>query len=86
MTVYYPDEATAGDATIGVGIALSNVSEFPARHGIPGAIRRDDLFFWTRAWQEGERESAEARAAGGTREFASGHDAVRWLLSSDDDE
>jgi hypothetical protein len=32
-----------------------------------------------RRWQEGEAESAAARAAGDVREFASGRDAVRWL-------
>jgi hypothetical protein len=51
---------------------------------MPASIPKDELFFWTRRWREGEQESAAARAAGDALEFDSGRDAVRWLLSDDE--
>jgi hypothetical protein len=41
-------------------------------------------YFWTEAWQRGERESAAARREGRVRHFANGDEAVAWLLSPDD--
>jgi len=84
MTVSYPIATATGPATIGLGMAVMTTLGLGARHGLPGAIPTDELFFWTRRWQAGEAESAAARAAGDVREFSSGRDAVRWLLSDDD--
>lgn len=50
----------------------------------PLMVPRDELFFWTRAWQEGERESAEERRRGNVRTFSTGEDLISWLRSDDD--
>jgi hypothetical protein len=50
----------------------------------PFFVSRDELFFWTREWQRGERESAQAREAGELRVFDSVQDALSWLHSDDD--
>jgi len=83
MTVYYVSGASAGSPCIGAGSSVST-SHFAV--GIPGAIPKDELFYWSRRWQEGERESAAVLAAGDVHEFPTGREAVRWLLSADDDE
>ena len=59
--------ATAGKARARVrGVTVASRSRRP-----PLFVPREDLFFYTRQWQEGERESAEARAAGELRVFDS---------------
>lgn len=83
MTVYYGSVASAGAPCVGAGssVATSMFASF-----MPGAIPTDELFYWTRRWQEGERESAAALASGDVHEFANGREAVRWLLSADDED
>jgi hypothetical protein len=83
MTVDYT-ATTATTSATGAVIA-GTIATDSGRLSRPGAIPKDELFFWTRHWQEGEAESAAARARGEVREFASGRDAVRWLLSDDDE-
>jgi hypothetical protein len=82
MTVGYFADATTGSDMIGIGFAVASTPD-PGSAGLPTSIATDDLFFWTRLWRDGESESAAARKAGDVREFASGRDAVRWLLSDD---
>ena len=52
--------------------------------GFPLFVPRDELFFWTRAWQAGEAESAAERAAGNLRTFDDPNDLLRWLLTPED--
>lgn len=82
MTVLYP-AATAGSRTTGVGVAAATIRGAVGRRGVPASIPVDELFFWTRVWQEGEKESETARAAGEVHEFQNGRDAVSWLLADD---
>jgi hypothetical protein len=82
MTVDYFTNTTAGEGTIG-GLAAVVSTDAVGGPGLPASIPSDELFFWTRVWQQGEAESAAARDAGDVREFASGREAVRWLLSDD---
>jgi hypothetical protein len=51
---------------------------------MPAFVAKDELFFWTWAWQEGERESAVEREAGNIRTFDDPKDLLRWLLSPED--
>jgi hypothetical protein len=83
MTVYYVTGASAGTPSMGAGMSVATST---LADGLPGAIPRDELFYWTRRWREGEQESAAALAAGDFQEFATGRETVRWLLSADDDE
>ena len=41
-------------------------------------------YYWTRAWQEGEREALADKAAGRSIVFQDARDAIRYLLSEDD--
>jgi hypothetical protein len=50
----------------------------------PLFVTRDDLFFYTAKWQDGERESAEARERGELRTFNSGRELLDWLKSPED--
>ncbi len=84
MTVFYVTGASAGSPSIGVGSSVSTGSFAGGK--LLGSIPKDELIFWTRHWQEGERESAAARAAGNVHEFSTGREAVRWLLTGDDEE
>jgi hypothetical protein len=83
MTVMYPVATSASQTTMRIGWQAVSTTSNAARHGLPGSIPTDEMFFWTRRWQEGERESALARESGDVREFSSGREAVRWLLSDD---
>ena len=40
-------------------------------------------YYWTRVWQEGERESLAAFARGKGHTFENGDAAIRYLLSND---
>jgi len=62
--------------------ATNTATPHPMR--IPLFLPRDELFFWTHGWQEGERESAVEREAGNLRTFEDPKDLFRWLLSPDD--
>ena len=53
--------------------------------GVPVGVPRTQFYYWTRNWQEGEREALDALARGEFRRFENGDDAVRWLLSDDDE-
>mgnify|MGYP006176932887 CR=1 FL=1 len=48
---------------------------------IPLSIPRNQLYFWTSAWQEGERRSIEDIRAGRTQEFDNFEALARHLLS-----
>lgn len=51
----------------------------------PFLIPSDQLYYWTSAWQAGERESMEDVVAGDTVSFGDARSAIAWLFSSDDD-
>ncbi len=56
----------------------------PLSQRVPTFVPRDELFFWTHAWQDGERESAAEREAGNLRHFEDPNDLLRWLLTPED--
>lgn len=47
------------------------------------AVPADQLYYWTRAWQENERVAAAEIEAGHVHSFETPADAVRWLLADD---
>lgn len=51
---------------------------------IPPLTSTGQLYYWTRAWQEGEAEAMAERARGDTYRFENTDDAIRWLLSEDE--
>lgn len=50
----------------------------------PLFVPRDELFFWSCEWQEGERESADARARDQLRVFESARELLDWLDTPED--
>lgn len=57
------------------------VSERPSRRTI--FVPRNQLYYWSRAWQRDERQAVAELEAGEGRQFATGEDAVAWLLADD---
>ncbi len=70
----------AGLPRSGVASAVG-VGNAPLSQRVPTFIPRDELFLWTYAWQDGERESAAEREAGNLRHFEDPNDLLRWLLT-----
>lgn len=47
--------------------------------GIPFSVPRDQLYYWSREWQEGEAEADEELRRGEVRTFDDPREALRWL-------
>lgn len=71
-------------AHLRIGMSASTPTGRSGPQRIPASIPRAQVYYWTRAWQEGEQESLANLQAGNARRFPSGRDAIRWLLSEDD--
>jgi hypothetical protein len=82
-TPVFLGETFAGSAAAEAVRGATNTRE-PANLRMPMFIPKDELFFWTGAWQEGEEESAAEREAGNLRTFDDPRDFFRWLLSDED--
>jgi hypothetical protein len=54
------------------------------RRRIPFFVARSELYYWTRQWQEGEREALRDLAEGRSRRFPDGASAAEWLLADED--
>lgn len=65
--------------------SISAPSTRPGRQRIPASIPRSQAYYWKRAWQDGEAETLVSLRVGNGRRFGSGREAIRWLLSEDDD-
>jgi hypothetical protein len=52
------------------------------RHGVPPLPSRDDAYYWTAAWQSGERRSLNDYKTGRYESFENGREAVRWLFEA----
>jgi len=50
---------------------------------IPVSIPRDQFFFWSRVWQDAERENLEQLARGEGKLFKNSDDAIRWLFEAE---
>ena len=73
------------EGTIGKGYASLQLRPTVTNPGQrpPLFVSRDELFYWTAAWQAGERESSAELKAGQARRFASGEELLSWLRSPD---
>ncbi len=60
----------------------SSPERIPAH--MPTSVPADQLYYWTGAWRQGENEGLADLAAGRAREFADPLDAIRYLVSPDD--
>jgi hypothetical protein len=50
----------------------------------PAAVPASQTYYWTGAWQQGEREALEEIKRGKARYFDNSRDAIRWLLDPED--
>jgi hypothetical protein len=66
---------SSGTATI----RMAQVPDF-----MPVSIPRSQKYFWSRTWQEGERESTAERDAGRAHSFDSANALIHWLLTPED--
>jgi len=44
-------------------------------------IEKSQAYFWTKEWQEGEREAEEAKRKKKFRNFKKADEAIKWLRS-----
>jgi hypothetical protein len=85
------DTATVTAAVMRLSVETESATLAPGakrhvpRHGLPPLVNRAQAYYWTHAWQEGEATSLGDLERGDVLSFRSGDDAVRWLLSTDDE-
>jgi hypothetical protein len=79
-------EANASETALPILPGSATVNTPPDRlpKDVPVAIPASQLYYWTGAWQQGEREALEAIKRGDSRDFDDPRDAIRWLLSAED--
>jgi hypothetical protein len=77
-------DTTTGNAaeTVAPTAAAANTPTVP-HPPLPAFVPRDELYFWSYAWQESQRRSQAQLEAGEFVEFDDPRDMVRWLLSDD---
>lgn len=62
----------------------ATVSDARRRMVAPLIIPHSQVYYWTRAWQQGESESLADLRTGRARRFHSAADAAAYLLSDDE--
>jgi hypothetical protein len=78
------------DATSGLTLhvellaAATTVRDELRPRGIPFAIPRSQLYYWTRTWQEGEAAALADLAAGRSQVFDDPRELARYLLRPED--
>lgn len=78
---------SSNDSTTGVtviGLAATTQHWAPQPGSPPVSIRADQVYFWTRAWQQLEREASNDTANGDFMTFDSPRKALHWLMSAED--
>ena len=82
--VMVDSDTTTGSATEIVSSAAAAANTPSVAHrAVPAFIPRDELYYWSSAWQESQRRSRAQLAAGEFVEFDDPRTMVRWLLSED---
>lgn len=78
--------AVEGNAVIKVDAKVENASMGAARprRRIPLFTHSDQLYFWTREWQEAEAAADEEIKRGELRRFSDIDEAIRWLDSPEE--
>jgi antitoxin MazE len=44
-------------------------------------IEKSQTYFWSKDWQEGEKEAEAAKKKGNFKDFVRGKEAIKWLRS-----
>ena len=76
---------SSGPTTL-VNFTATDISPMPysVPRKTPPAIGKGQAYYWSAKWQADEQETVDALERGAGRTFASGKDAIRWLLSNDE--
>lgn len=86
LTIEPEGTASVGGRTIAINATLSgtwgSLPRIVSRH-IPPAVSREQAYYWTIAWQRGEKAALEDLGAGRSRTFDDPDAAVRWLFSEE---
>ena len=69
-----------------IGLAVGDTLEIEEKDGVLIAtpvtvIEKSQAYFWTKDWQEGERQAEQAKRTGQYEEFDDADEAVKWLRS-----
>ena len=87
-TITIEDDASATNAEYLTDHDLrsseATVRPHPGAQLLPPATDLGEAYYWTHAWQAAQRESLDALERGEGITFDSADDAIRWLLSSDE--
>ncbi len=70
------------DVRVGVRRSRSTSTHLPRR--VPFFILRDQAYYWTQEWQEGEAEADAELRRDEARTFDDPEEALRWLDSPED--
>jgi hypothetical protein len=65
-------------------VELGGETYSTVRRRMPFFVTRDQLYYWTREWQAGEREALQDLKKGDFRRFPDGTSAAEWLLTDED--
>ena len=78
--------AVSGKGTVAVETAVESVSapSDSRRYSVPFFIPRDQAYYWSHEWQQGETEADEELRGGQARAFDDPNDALRWLDAPED--
>lgn len=78
--------AVEGESAVTVDAKAENASVGLARprRRVPLFSRSDQLYYWTREWQESEAAADEEIRRGELRRFSDADEAMRWLDSPED--
>ena len=84
-TLTIDNDTTSGSEARSV-MPSSSADNMPGgvRDLIPAFIPRDQVYYWSFAWQEGEGRVRQQLTAGEGVEFDDPREMVRWLLSDAD--
>ncbi len=63
---------------------VESVSTSPSQRVVPLFVPRQQLYYWTRKWQDGEHEALGELSEGQGRTFPDGASAAAWLLDDED--
>ncbi len=77
----YTQSSTATDWQSSVQMATVMSQEPKGAGAVPAMFPSSQAYYWSRVWQDGEREAENALATGDFKQFDNAQGAMRWLLS-----
>jgi hypothetical protein len=80
LTLPLHENVSRSRDTVEATVAATGAQKRP-----PLFVPRDQLYYWTREWQEGEAEALHELQEGEFRSFPDGTTAAGWLLSDDEE-